>query len=87
MKTKYSFEIMELDDGFVAVPVGEGANQFRGVLKVNETAAAILKHLATDITEEAITEKLLRDYSGEKEDIAGYVHEYIEKLTAEGILE
>ena len=43
---------MNLDDGLVAVPVGEGAQQFQGVLKVNETAMAILKMLENDITEE-----------------------------------
>lgn len=78
---------MELDDGLVAVPVGDGAVQFRGVLKVNETAAAILKLLTTDTTEETIAEELLKEYSGDKEEITNYVHEYIEKLTAEGIVE
>ena len=87
MKAKYSFEMMELDDGLVAVPVGDGANQFRGVLKVNDTAAAILKLLEQDTTEEAIVEAVLKEYAGDKDEIAGYVHEYIENLTAEGIVE
>ena len=87
MKTKYSFEVMDLDDGLVAVPVGDGAEKFRGVLKVNETAVAILKLLEKETTENAIVDTLLKEYSGDKEQIAGYVHEYIEKLKAEGIVE
>lgn len=87
MKAKYVFEIMELDDDQVAVPIGSGAEQFHGVLKVNETAAAILKLLETDTTEEQIVEALLREYAGDKNDISAYVHAYIEKLILAGIVE
>lgn len=86
MKTKYSFEMMELDDGLVAVPVGEEASKFHGVLKVNETAAAILKLLEQETTEEDIVEELLKEYSGDKKEVAECVHEYIETLTAEGVI-
>lgn len=87
MKTKFSFEIMDLDDGLVAVPVGDGASKFHGVLKINETAVAILKLLEKDTTENAIVDALLQEYSEDKEQIAGYVHEFVEKLIAEGIVE
>ena len=87
MKAKYSFEVMDLDDGKVAVPVGAGAEHFHGVLKVNDTAMAILKLLEQETTEEMIVDAILREYEGEKEQIAGYVHEFVEKLTAEGIVE
>lgn len=87
MKAKYAFEIMDLDDGMVAVPVGAGAEQFNGVLKVNETAVAILKLLEKETTEERIVDCLMEQYSGERAQIAGYVRDYIEKLTSEGIVE
>ena len=87
MKTKYGFEIMDLDDGLVAVPVGEGASKFHGVLKVNETAVAILKLLEKDTTEEKIVDSLLEEYEGEKEQMTEYVREFINKLVAEGIIE
>ena len=86
MKTKFSFEVMDLDDGLVAVPVGEGASQFHGVLKVNETAVAILKLLEKDTTEEAIINELMKEYTGEKEQMTVYVHEFVQKLISEGIV-
>ncbi len=86
MKAKYTFEIMELDDGMVAVPVGCDSEQFHGVLKVNETAAAILKLLEKETTEEEIVNDLQKEYEGSKEDIVECVREYIEKLTAENII-
>ena len=87
MKAKYSFEIMDLDDEQVAVPVGDGADKFHGILKVNETAVALLKLLEQDTDEEKIVDAILQEYKGEKEQIAGYVHEFVEKLISEGIVE
>ncbi len=87
MKAKYRFEIMDLDDGLVAVPVGEGAEKFRGVVKVNETAAAILKLLAEDTTEEQIVDAVMKEYAGDRAEIAGFVRETVEKLISEGIVE
>ena len=86
MRTKYTFEIMNLDDGLVAVPVGGSNEQFYGVLKLNETAAAILKLLSEETTEKEIVNAIMKEYTGEKEKIAHYVHEYIEKLISEGII-
>lgn len=86
MKAKYTFEIMELDDGMVAVPVGNDSEQFHGVLKVNETAATILKLLENEITQEEIVETLLKEYEGSKDEIIESVREYIEILTAENVI-
>ena len=86
MKAKYSFEIMELDDDLVAVPVGGDSHQFNGVLKVNETAAAILKLLEQETSEEQIVNDLLKDYDGDPEEIRGYVSEFLEKLKTEGVV-
>lgn len=86
MKAKYSFEIMELDDDLVAVPVGGDSHQFNGVLKVNETAAAILKLLEQETSEEQIVNDLLKDYDGDPAEIRGYVSEFLEKLKTEGVV-
>ena len=86
MKAKYSFEIMELDDGLVAVPVGGDSHEFNGVLKVNETAAEILKLLEQETTEDQIVDSLLKEYSDNPEEIKGYVHEFLEKLNEENVI-
>ena len=86
MKTKYAFEIMELDDGIVAVPVGEGAESFRGLLKLNETGLKILKLLESDSTEEMIVDELIKEYSGDISKIKEYTHAYIEQLISEGVI-
>lgn len=86
MKAKYSFEFMNLDDGLVAVPVGNNNGEFHGVLKLNETAAFILKLLDNETSETEIVDALLKEYNGDKDEISKYVHQYIEKLISEGIV-
>ena len=86
MKLKYNFETMELDDRVVAVPVGDGAQEFRGVVKLNESAAEIFNLLKDETTEEAVVAKLKKSY-GDDPEIVVFVQEMIEYLESEGILE
>lgn len=87
MKLKYEFEKVELDGEIMAVPVGEGSEKLHGLLKLNETAAFILDQLKEETTEEKVVDAVLSEYEGERDEIAGYVHKYIEKLISEGIAE
>ena len=87
MKSKYVFEKMELDGEIVAVPVGEDAAEFHAVLNVNEEAMRILELLQEETTEENIIAQLLKEYEGEKEEIAPLVSAYISQLRQEGLLE
>ncbi len=87
MKSKYTFEKMELDGEIVAVPVGEGAAELHAVLNVNEEAMRILELLQEETTEENIVAQLMKEYEGKKEDIAPLVSAYIRQLFQEGLLE
>ena len=87
MKLKYVFETVEMDDQIVAVPIANGDNGFIGVIKMNETAAFIFNCLSEDTTEEAIVAQLLKEYDAQPEELANYVHSYIEQLREKDILE
>ena len=87
MKSKYTFERMELDDEIVAVPVGESAANFHAVLNLNEEAMRILELLQEENTEESIVAQLMKEYEGERNEIASLVSKYIEQLRQEGLLE
>ena len=86
MKLKYNFETVELDDKMIAVAVGEGAAEFRSVIKLNDTAAEIFEMLKYDTTEEAII-STMKEHYGNDPEIPGYVHEFISGLKAEGVLD
>ena len=62
-------------------------NALNEVLNVNEEAMRILELLQEEITEEQIVAQLLKEYSGDKEEIAPLVNAYICQLRQEGLLE
>lgn len=86
MKSKYTFEKMELDGEIVAVPVGESAEKLHAVLNLNEEAMRILELLQEETTENNIVAQLLKEYEGEREEIAPLVSAFIDQLRQEGLL-
>lgn len=86
MKLKYTFEMMEVDEQTMAVPVGDGAEEFHGILKLNDSAAAILELLKEDTTLEAVTEKLLEQFDSSKEEMEEYVTDYVNQLKEAGLI-
>lgn len=88
MKLKYEFEVMNLEDHFVAVPVGEGATEYHGVIKMNDSAAIMFNLLKEETTEHEIVTRLLGEYDGTpKEKIEDYVHSFILAISEKGFIE
>ncbi len=87
MKLKHTFEMMEIDEQKMAVPVGDGADAFHGILKLNQSAAAILELLKEETTEEEMVQKLKGEYDSSEEEIRTYVHDYVEELKKAGFVE
>jgi len=86
MRLKCDFEVMELNEEKIAVPVGDNASIFQGVVKLNETAAFILNLLKQETSEEAIVEALLSEYDADRETIENDVKEYISKFADMGLI-
>lgn len=86
MKLKYHVEIMELDDQTIAIPVGEKALGFNGVIKLNETASFILRLLENDVSEETIVDALKKEYEIDSGDVISDVRRIIEELNRRGML-
>ncbi len=86
MKLKHEFEFMELEGDFVAVPIGENGGAMNGLIKMNDSAKAVLQLLQEDITETDIVNALANEYTTGKDEIAAYVHELIELLQAKDML-
>ena len=86
MRLKYTFDKMELNDQIVAVPVGDNADNYHGVVKMNETANAIFNLLAEDTTEEAIVEAMEKEYDVFKEILAADVKRYVQEFREKGLL-
>ena len=67
---------------FVGVPCGDTALNVKGMLTLTETGAFLLNALKEACTEEELVEKLMSEYSVEKETARADVHEFLEKLRA-----
>ena len=87
MKSKYTFEKMELDGEIVAVPVGKNAAELHAVLNVNEEAMRVLELLREETTEEKIVAQLLMEYECERKELASLVSAFIDQLRQEELLE
>ena len=86
MKLKYEFETTELGDEIIAVPVGDNALDFKGVLNLNGTAADILKLLKTETTEAELVSALAKNYDATAEELAAAVKDFVAQLRKEALL-
>ena len=88
MKLKYTFVINEVAGQKVAVPVGEGLEQFNGFIKMNDVGADIFELLKSDTDIEAMVEALKPKYSDAgDEEIRQNVVDFTQKLKDAGVIE
>lgn len=88
MKLKYEFVITEIDEQSVAIPVGDTAEEFNGIIHLNDTAKEIVEMLANDTSLEEIVNQLYKKYSeSPKEEIKEYVGNFIQSLKNENLIE
>ena len=87
MKLRYEFSVMEMDGEYMAVPVGENAGSFNGMLRMNEVSAEILDLLKEDTTPEAV-HRILRERYPDSDDreIGEQLAGFLNQLIREGLL-
>ena len=71
----------------MVVPVGDAAQAFRGIIRLNETAKFIWDALVKGLSEAEIVEKLTETYEVNAEKAQKDVSAIIEQLHKAGILE
>ncbi len=86
MHLKCDFEVMELNEEKIAVPVGENAAAFNGVIKLNDTAVSILNLLKKETSAEAIVDALLAEYDADRDTVEKDVEKYIVEFTNAGVI-
>ena len=86
MKLNHEFELMELGDEYVAVAVGEGAEAIKGVIKMNDSGAAIFRLLMEETTIEDIIKALQQKYD-QDDQVENFVQLFLSDLKKAGLLE
>ncbi len=88
MKLRYEFAIMDMGGEYAAVPVGEDADKFHGMLKFNETSAIILEALKEDTTPMKIHLRLKEKYpESTDEEIAEHLVKFLNYLNQQKLLD
>lgn len=87
MKLRYKFEIMDMGDNFAAVPVGDNAFEFRGMVELNDVGAKMLELIDQSETPEEVHQKLCALYpEDDQTDIGQKLCDFLNQLVKEGIL-
>lgn len=80
MKLKEGIIISEINGEFVAVPSGKASKSFNGMIRMNQTAALIVKMLQNGATEQEVVDAICQDYdvSAEiaREDYAAVIEQF-----------
>ena len=87
MKLRCVFEPVDMGNEIIAVPVGNGAKEVHGVLKLNKEAQEILALLEKDTKEEDIVNCLVEKYKSNRQVIEEYVNKVLVVLRKADLLE
>lgn len=87
MKIKDGFVLREVMGRHVAVAVGEASKSFRGMIKLNSTAADIWRWIAEGLDEGEICAALCEKYEVDEITASADVRRTIEMLEKQGFLE
>ena len=85
MKLKSEYVTYPLDDK--EIMVGTGESSFKGLVKMNGSAAYIISCLREDTDAEGIVEKMLEKYEAKREDLEADVNHVIDVLRSIGALD
>ena len=87
MKLRCEFTIMDMGDGFAAVPVEESADRFHGIIKLNAVSADIFEQLKEETTPEKVHAYLKKKYPDSTDDEIGQnLVAFLNHLFREGLL-
>ena len=85
MKRSKDFELVNIADEHLAVPVGEKASTFRGVVTLTEAASFLLAHITEDVNSDDLVSMLVENYEVDIETAQKDVLEFIKQMETIGL--
>lgn len=86
MKMLQGFEIVNIAEEYIVVPVGENAKRFRGIVVLNEAAAILLDRMKSDSTIEELVLYLMDHYDVDKNRAYKDIVEMVNSLQSIGVM-
>ncbi|MBR1867256.1 MAG: PqqD family protein [Clostridia bacterium] len=87
MKVKSGFVVRAVGDEHIAVPVGDRAKEFHGMIKLNETAEFLWSFFKDEHTEEEGIKALTETYDVSDEEAKNGVSNFVKMMTEHGFME
>lgn len=80
------YEIVDIADEYIAVPVGEGAINNKRVIALSNAAAFLLKQMSSQKTKEELIELLIDEYDLEKRIAIKDIDTFLETMINMGLI-
>ncbi len=87
LKIKEGFEMRELSGQSVVIAVGKATETFNGMIRLNNSATELWKHLAAGSDKQSLMDYLLDKYEVDIQTAEDDVEQFLAKLKEAGILE
>ena len=88
MKIKDGFVLEKVGDGYLAVAVGDRADEFSGLIRMNSTGAFLWGLVdGKDMTKEELLSEVLKEYDVSREVAEADIAKFEAQLREGGILE
>lgn len=80
------FHVRQILDEVIAVPGGEAANAFSGIISLNEIGRFLFELLGSEQTVDSLVAAVLEEYDTDPDTTRADVHEFLEHLRQAGLL-
>lgn len=81
------FEVVDMAGEYVAVPIGQEAASFNGVVALNEAAAFLLKSMKCHKTKEELVKILMTEYEVDHIVAEKDIDAFLKKMLDMGVIE
>ncbi len=82
MRIKNGFILRKISDTYVVVAVGEAAENFNGMISLNETGGFMWQAIADGKSEQEIVDAIMAEYEVDietaKADVAGFIQKMVD---------
>ena len=86
MRVNPNFELVNMADDYILVPVGEQMERFNGTVVLNEVSSFIFECLKNDQTEEDLIKSLIDEYEVDSNTARTDVHEALSTMKKLGVI-
>ena len=86
MKMCDDFELVDVADEYMAIPVGEKADSVKGMFVLNDAAAFLLENMRENKSKEELVSLLIKYYDVDREKASADITEMLDEMKATGLI-